>query len=343
MAGLDRKKTGTQQTSWEFYIEDNNHWLTSPLRADVPGELVGPDGVSVAYRFAKNEPIQILNTKLEDVEGKKLAKVHIAGVIGWTKIKNISKPTTVAKTSETGERVQERQERETIMAVNEAVSANNGKEITVKAGTTTIKGVVLAQKNSGVSGYGHEKYADLLLTQQNGKILGVSMKMKKAPSLLGGGLDTLYDMDPSYMKKVTNKALQIALRSPKFELGSNKKLVDIFIDFTNKAFLERALRGTAKMGGPVHYMFVGPEGPMHTFNKGVLTFTDSSIYSTRQYADKVKHFFIRIRRRDSTQVFTNEIDGRGIPLFFKKPGGRERARFVIDKVASGNGITVKDS
>lgn len=342
MAGLERKKTGTNQTSWEFYIEGNEHWLSSPLRADVPGDLVGPDGVSVAYRFAKNEPIQILNTKLETVEGKQLAKVRIAGVVGWTKIKNISKPTTLAKTSETGERIQERQERETIQAVNEAVSANNGKEITIKAGSTTIKGVVSAQKNSGYSGYGHEKYADVLLILKSGKVLGVSMKMKKAPSLLGGGLDTLYDMDPSYMKATTNKALQAALRSSKFELGSNKKLADIFIEFTNKSFLERALRGTDKMGGPVHYMFLGPSSPMHSFNKGVLVFTDSVVYSTRQYADKVRHFFIRIRRRDTTQVFTNEIDNQGIPLFFKKPGGRERARFVVDKVASGNGITVKD-
>lgn len=343
MAGLDRKKTGTKQTSWEFYIEDNNHWLSNPLRADAPGELVGPDGVSVAYRFAKNEPIQILNTRLENVEGKQLAKVRIAGVVGWTKIKYISKPTTIAKTSETGERIQERQERETIQAINEAVSANNGMEIMVHAGSTIIKNVVGASKNHGYNGYGHEKYADVLLQLKNGKVLGVSMKMKKAPSLLGGGLDALYDLDPTYMKRVTQKALAVAIKSPKFELGSNKKLSDIFIEFTNHAFLERALKGTEKMGGPVHYMFIGPDSPTHTFNKGVLNFADSNLLSARMYAQKVKHFFIRIRRRDASQIFTNEIDKRGIPIFFRAAGGTSRARFVIDKVASGTALLVKDS
>lgn len=343
MAGLDRKKTGTKQTSWEFYIEDNKEWLSSPLRTDIPGDLVGPDGVSVAYRFAKNEAVQILNLKLENVEGKQLAKVRIAGIVGWTKIKNISKPTTVKLTSATGDRVQERQELECIQAVNESVAANGGKPITVKSGPSVIRDVVMAAKNEGQNGYGHERYADVLLTLKNGKVLGVSNKMVKAPSLLGGGLETLYDLDPSYMKKVTNKALQAALMSPKFEMGSNKKLSDIFIEFKNHDFLERAMRGTVKMGGPVHYMFIGPSSPMHEFKKGVLTFTDSNIYSTRQYAEKVKHFYIRIRRRDTTQVFTNEIDKKGIPLFFKKPGGRERARFVIDKTASSNGLQVKDT
>lgn len=343
MAGLDRKKTNSSQTSWEYYIEDKDHWLTTPLRADIPGDLVGPDGKTTAYRFAKNEPIQILNTKLEDVEGNRLAKVRINGIVGWTKIKNISKPTTIERTSETGERTQERQERSAIDAINAAVAANNGKPITIRSGGTIIKQVVSASKNNGRNGYGKEKYADILLTLKNNKVLGVSMKMKRAPSLLGGGLETLFDMDPSYMRRVTQKALQLAIRSPKFELGSNKKLADIFIEFKNKVFLERALHGTDKMGGPVHYMFIGPEDPQHTFINGILNFSDSDILSTRQYAEKVKHFYIRIRRRDSGQIFTNELDKNGIPLFFRKPGGIERARFVIDKQASSNGLLVNDS
>lgn len=343
MAGLDRKKTNSTQTSWQFYIEDNDHWLTTPLRADIPGDLVGPDGKSVAWRFPKNEPIQILNLKLEDVEGQTLAKVKINGIVGWTKPKNISKPTTVARTAENGDRVQERQEKAVIVGINDSISANNGKPITVRCGPTVIKNVIGASKNDGRNGYGKEKYADVLLQLRNGKTLGVSNKMKRAPSLLGGGLETLFDMDPTYMRRVTQKALQAAVMSPKFELGSNKKLTDIFIEFKNKAFLERALHGTEKMGGPVHYMFVGPEDPKHVFNKGILDFTDAEIYSARAYADHVKHFYIRIRRRDAGQIFTNEIDKAGIPFFFKKPNGSERARFVIDKVASGTGLLVKDS
>lgn len=341
MAGLDRKKTNSEQTSWEFYIQDNDHWLTTPLRADIPGELYGPDGKTVAIRFPKNAPIQILDTHLHDVEGRKLAYVRVDGVVGWTRIRYIAKPTTVKLTSETGERVQERQELDVRDAINEAVAANAGNPIRIINGTSDIRNVIGASKNEGRNGYGKERYADLLFHIKGGSDLGVSMKMKRAPSLLGGGLETLFDMDPQYMRKMTQKALAQAIRDKRFQLGSKTKLTDIFIEFSDQTFLKRAIRGTAKMGGPVHYLFVGPSSPKHTFDKGILRFPDSNIYSSDKFATTIRKFYIRIRRRDSGQVFTNELDKDGIPLFFKKPGGRERGRFVVDKHASSTGLLVK--
>jgi hypothetical protein len=342
MAGLDRKKTNSTQTSWEFYIQDNDHWLTTSLRADKPGELYGPDGVTIALRFPKNEPIQILDTKLHDVEGRKLAHVRINSITGWTRISFISKPTTVALTSDTGERHQERQELSVRDAINDAVNANNGMPIIVRSGATKIQNVILCRKNEGRNGYGKERYADLIITMKGGSEVGISMKMNRAPSLLGGGLEALFDIDPSYMKKATNQALKMALNDRRFELGSKTKLTDIFIEFSNKAFLRRAIAGTDKMGGPIGYVFVGESSPTHTFVKGVLAFTGKSkIFSVAQFATTIQKFYIRIRRRDAGQAFTNEVDRKGIPLFFKKPGGLERARFVVDKHAPSSGLLVK--
>lgn len=342
MAGLDRRKTNSTQTSWEFYIEGNDAWLKTPLRAEMAGELMGPDGLTPSYRFSKNEPIQILDTHLHDMGAKKMAKVSINGITGWTLIRYISKPTTVLRTSESGERVQERQERSVIMAINDAVAANNGGAITLACGTVRVTQVMKARKNEGLNFFKKEKYADMILTLSSGKELGVSMKMNKAPSLLGGGLEALYEIDPKYIVNITNKALQMALNDKRFEIGSNKKLTDIFIEFSNRTFIEKALRGTVRMGGPVHYMFVGTAEPKHILKKNVLMITDSKMYGTRLYAQHIGKFYLRIRRRDAGQIFTNQIDNKGIPFFFKKPNGSERARFVVDKTLSGAGLLVKD-
>lgn len=340
MAGLDRKKTGTNQTSWEFYIEGNPEWLKNPLRTDRDGDLVGPDGVTVAYRFKKNESCQIMDLGLHRLGGKELAKVKVNDIVGWTQIKNISKPTTIKLTSATGERVQERQERAVIEAINEAVAANCGRPILVAGlNNTGIENVIGAKKNNGKNGYGKERYADMILTTTRGEI-GVSMKMERAPSLLGGGYDALYDMDPNFITKLMNRALDMALQSKDFELGSSTKLRDIFIELTNKRFLRDAFRGTEKMGGPVDYMFVGKENPKYELEGDYLHFKDSSFYTIDQYMMKVPRLYFRIRRRDAQQIFTNERDKRGVPYFFKKKNGLERARIMVDQTVSGRALVV---
>lgn len=342
MAGLHKKKTGTNQTSWEFYIEGNKEWLENPLRCDIDGDLVGPDGRTVAYRFKKGESLQILNIHLEKIDGKELAKVRVNGIVGWTQIKNISKPTTIKLTSDSGERHQERQETAVIQAIREAILANGGEPITIMGhNKTKIEGVIGASKNSGTNAYGKEQYADMLLSIK-GKEFGVSMKMERAPTLFGGGYMALFNIDPKFISKLMLKALDAAIKDKDFELGSTTKLKDIFIEISNKKFLEAALVGNEKMGGPIQYMFIGKQFPKYEFSNGVLKFLDSSFYTIKQYKTKIPKFYIRIRRRDTTQYFTNELDKQGLPLFFKSRMGQERARIVIDKVVSGRGLKILD-
>lgn len=341
MAGLDRKKTGTNQTSWEFYIEGNDEWLNKPLRADLVGKLYGPDGKTEAYTFKKGEPIQILDLKLHMISGKKLAHVNVSGIVGWTLPKNISKPTTSAKISAGGAKVQEIQEKTVIDAINEAVAANGGRPISLTGlNRTDIHGVIGAYKVTGVNSYRKEMYADMLLDTVLGDIM-VSMKMERSPTLFGGGFQALYDMAPRYITGIFQEALRQAIRDPGFELGSNTKLKDIFIHITNRDFLRMAIKGSIKMGGPIDYMFVGKRIPRYEFDDGELKFVDSSFFTIEQYESKFPKFYIRIRRRDTTQIFTNELDKTGMPYFFKRRVGQERARIVIEKTLSGRALVIK--
>lgn len=342
MAGLDRKKTGSDQSSWDFYIAQNPGWLEKPLRTDIAGDLVGPDGKTTAYRFRKGEECQIINLELEKINGKEFAKVRINEIVGWTQPKFISKPTTIDQTANTGERYQERQETAFITAVNEAVAANGFMPITV-AGVNRLKieGVTYAEKNVGLNAYHKEKYADVIVTNRQGRH-GISMKMERAPSLLGGGYNALYEMNPKFIKSVMLKALNAAIKDKDFELGSNKKLKDIYIQITDSDFLAQALTGNEKMGGPVHYMFTGRQDPQYRFEKGTLQFLDSTLYTTEWYQKKIPTFYFRVRRRNATQIFTNELDKEGLPIFFKNPNSAERARIVVDSKPTGRALVIKD-
>src|SRR6478736_1731809 len=131
MAGLERKKTGTNQTSWEFYIAGNPEWLEKTLKTDREGQLVGPDGKTPAYSFRKGETVKILSLDLEKISGKDFAKVNIGGITGWTILKNISKPTTLERVSDEGYRTQEVQEHTVVQAINDAVAANAGEPIDI--------------------------------------------------------------------------------------------------------------------------------------------------------------------------------------------------------------------
>lgn len=340
---LTVKKSGSDQSTWEFYIQNNTKWLREPLKTEKNGTLVGPDGKSIVFTFAQGQTVQIMDLVPQDIEGRKLAKVQIDGVIGWTQVTNIMKPTSLNKRDEAGNRTQETQEHAAVLAVNEAVAANGKKPIVVKAGSVQIKDIIRAEKNEGRNEYGYEKYVDVWLVDSRNKRIGLSMKMKSAPSLFGGGYQPLFDADPKFMKLVLNKALRLALKDKRFELGSKKETPAIFIKFSNKKFIHDAMVGTAKMGGPVSYMFQGDAKPEYTFKKGVLEFSNEKILTVDDYArEHGGVFYLRIRRRDSSYYFTNQLDSKGFPLFWIKPGSKQRGRIVVYPKPDSTGLIVDD-
>lgn len=337
------KKSGSDQSTWEFYIQNNTKWLREPLKTEKNGDLVGPDGKSVAFTFAKGSTVQIMDLKPQNIEGRKLVKVKINGVLGWTQVTNIMKPTSLNVRDESGNRVQETQEHNTINAINEAVSANSGQPITIKTDDGILTDIVRAEKNEGRNQYGYEKYVDVWLIDRRQQKIGLSMKMKTAPSLFGGGYQPLFDTDPKFMKRILNKALNAAIHDKRFELGSKKETPAIFIKFTNKKFIHDAMTGTSKMGGPVSYMFQGAAKPEYSFKDGVLTFTNETILTVDEYAKAHGGvFYLRIRRRDSSYEFTNEVDSKGFPLFWAKQGSKQRGRIVVYPKPDSTGLVVDD-
>ena len=123
----------------------------------------------------------------------------------------------------------ERQENGVIQKIKDAVKKNKGNPITLKAGKTTIEGVVGAEKYTGRQTGGSEPYTDVVIyVYAAGKKhpINCSLKGESAPSLAGGGLKGLELAVPGIAKKFMEAAFK-ELKTGK-KLKSGDKVPDVF-------------------------------------------------------------------------------------------------------------------
>lgn len=225
----------------------------------------------------------------------------------------------------------ERQETGFVDAVNKAVQKNKKNPITIQAGKTKIDNVIGAKKYSGRQASGSEPYTDVILTRKNKKDVNLSLKGEAAPSLAGGGLRGLEAILPGitskFMKAVLKKLLSLGLKA-------GDKVPDTYgqIDELNKI---KIVVGTAAMGGPIDYMYIGPMTVESDYENNVLslngTFTDSKTFA------KTHDLYFRLRARREDQRFDPDASQGGIPkIYGKSPSrGDSAGRIVVtDKVPS---------
>ena len=116
----------------------------------------------------------------------------------------------------------ERQENGVIQKIKEAVKKNKGHPITLKAGKTTLEGVVGAEKYTGRQTGGSEPYTDVVIYVKKGaKIVEIncSLKGESAPSLAGGGLKGLELAVPGIAKKFMLAAYKALKTEKKLKIG----------------------------------------------------------------------------------------------------------------------------
>jgi hypothetical protein len=224
----------------------------------------------------------------------------------------------------------ERQENGFVEAINKAFeSVQEG--ITVKSKDLTIKDIVKAEKYGGRSKAGTEPYTDVIVTNSRGKKFNLSMKGSSAPSLAGGGLAGMELVIPG----IGRKFMQAALKHHKKKLEPGDKVPDLFAKLNDKDKLLLVI-GSAAMGGPIHYMYIGPMDVTSTLSGKILTL-NGSISDAKKYA-KDHDLFFRLRARREDQTFDPTTKDRaGIPTVYGKSPSRGDAKgriVVTDKVAS---------
>ena len=229
----------------------------------------------------------------------------------------------------------ERQETGFVDAVNDAVKMNGDKPITLKTKDATIKGVIKAEKYSGRQRSGSEPYTDVQVFTSKG-ILNLSMKGPAAPSLAGGGLRGVEEIIPGIGARFFRTAYDNHIKNG---LKPGDKVPDTYARLNDKD-KNLLVIGNPAMGGPIHYMYIGPMDVKSKYNNGTLQINGSAI-DAKKYS-KEHDLFFRLRARRVDQTFDPESsDKNGVPkIYGKSPSkGDSAGRLVItDKPVKGKVI-----
>jgi hypothetical protein len=230
----------------------------------------------------------------------------------------------------------ERQETAFVELVNTSVKMNNDTPITLITKEATIKNVLKAEKFEGRQESGSEPYTDVRLITST-KIINLSMKGPSAPSLAGGGLRGIEAIIPGIGAKFFRAAYDNLIKKG---LSLGDKVPDTFGDLNDKDKLLLVV-GNKAMGGPIHYMYIGPMDVTGKFEDGKLTVNGKCINS-KKYA-KSKNLYFRLRARRIDQRFDPEAaDKNNTPkIYGKSPSrGDSAGRLVVTDKKSSKGEVV---
>ena len=213
----------------------------------------------------------------------------------------------------------ERQENGLIKIINDHYKKNKNKPIVlVDASGIRLTGIVGAKKFDDRVTTGHEPYTDvqLLRTKRAGGPVNLSNKGPSAPSIAGGGLKGLDIIIPDF-----SKDLFVACK--KWFKKNGYKDGDAGTDLYAKVGddkKESIIVGKKKMGGPVHYMYIGPmtvRGKWDPKKKELKV--NGTLTDSKTYADSFD-FYFRIRKRRVYQcIDLKTTDSEGRPSLFMVP------------------------
>jgi hypothetical protein len=227
----------------------------------------------------------------------------------------------------------ERQETGLVDAINNAVKnyqsikGNKLKGIKVRTSGGTLSSIIKAEKYPGSAAIGNEPYTDVILHASGGKQWNLSMKGLSAPSLAGGGAKGLEQAVPGLAGKFI-RAAHRAYLSKGYKTGDN--IPDAYGKIPENQVL-KILKGTVSMGGPIHYMYIGPMDIVWKFDlrHGILS-VNGKLTSTAKYA-KEHELIFRMRKRRVDQMFLSEgRDKLGHPAIYgKSPSRGDSAKRVV--------------
>ena len=242
----------------------------------------------------------------------------------------------------------ERQERGLVDLIN---SVEGLKTIVSKDGTK-IENIVSANKFEGRASSGVEPYSDVILNLKDGSKLLVSAKGTQAPTLGSGGITGIKTMtkdgaNPEILEFVKNfyedayQYYKDIVEDEDLEgvnLYKNKLVPDVSRKVP-KETIKTLLVGTAEMGGPVSYYYIGSMDVTGTTDGQTINIENGSFIPVDEFIDKKgDKLYAHIRKRAGDFYFTNDtqtINGVEVPvIFIKKIGGKGiQSRFgMIDKI-----------
>jgi uncharacterized glyoxalase superfamily protein PhnB len=329
----------------ELNKRDNWETFKRKIRDKQPFELANDKEKKIIIGYDDEDEHQAFVDKLED--GQAPSEILGQFRVGKGPAAKIMLPTldgepiglsSLQKSEDFGSRggkgETERQETELVNVINKAVQGNKQKPVTVKSTDDKIDNVISANKVAGTSELGSEPYADLAVHKKSGGASLISAKGPTAPSIAGGGQSGLLNIAPT----VVGNAIKRAYKFYKEAFGANEgmkfptgKAVEVFIEIPQK-HVKDILAGTAEMGGPIDYMYIGPM-KVEAEIAGKNVSLNGKLISIEDYEKAVGKLYIRIRRRSTTQVLDfKSVDKYGLPnIFYEKGTGGRRIVVISEK------------
>lgn len=235
----------------------------------------------------------------------------------------------------------ERQERGFIDKINQAIRANQQNPVTLVAGKMKLEGVVKAEKYTGRQITGSEPYTDVVLHVKNAKgteKINLSLKGESAPSLAGGGLRGLNIVTPGLAKRFM-KTVHMKLKT-KLKVGT--KVPDSFGKI-NRHDKVKIVVGTAAMGGPIHYMYIGPMSVTGRYDqKKNEVQMNGILHEAVEYASTHDLYFRLRARREDQRFDPQAVDKDGTPKIYgvSPSRGDSAGRLVITDTTPLGGMVV---
>jgi len=239
----------------------------------------------------------------------------------------------------------ERQETGFVNAIKTAFIQAGKVPISVKAGSIVIKNVIDANKYEGRQQGGSEPYTDVQLIVKQGmgkRVVNLSLKGDEgAPSLAGGGLKGMEQVIPGISKKYMKKVHEHLLKKMKLKPGS--KVPDVYGKL-NESMKLKLVVGTAAMGGPIHYMYIGAMSPKASFNKAnkELVFENGKLIPSKTFA-RTHDLYFRLRARREDQTFDPSAKSNdGTPKVYgvSPSRGDSAGRIVVTDRKPVNAVTI---
>ena len=224
--------------------------------------------------------------------------------------------------------------------INEAVEKSKGKSISVKfSNGSQLNGIVKAEKKERMSTYSAEPYTDVVLLSRTGRTWNFSMKdVIGTPSLAGGGSKGIDLIAPGLMRRFYDILLKAYL-----DAGYKKgdEIPDGYAEIPDR-YLHLLVKGTPAMGGPIHYMFIGPKIVLSSFYSNTLTINGNAITASN-FASRTSLYFRSRRRRGDQPFDPDRKDSLGYPNIYGKSlsSGDSGKRLVIVDSMPSNAFSIR--
>lgn len=230
---------------------------------------------------------------------------------------------------------QNKQERAIIEAINNAVRENKRNPISIETGNYVIDGILSATKYFGGQSAVSKPYTDIILSPKTSSDINISIRDRNTIALYGEDKRSIDILVPGTVNKFLRKVKQ-NLDGSGLKTGDPVPPIFGIVSPRDKLKL---LIGTTVTGGPIDFMYTGPNDVRTEYDKSKNRLTLNGTFITpKDYAKSIQ-LYVGIRPGIDDQRYDSEAVDQGMPKIYGKSPTRgfvDNRIFLTDNIPSNS-------